>query len=180
VSAFNKFSQLCVKAFPIWNSVAFVKNLELLILNTYGCHNTVVKRKQHHPEFKAKVALEALKGEETVSELASRFGVHPTMIHQWKRALLEGASGVFERGSRKAPEVDEEQVKDLHAKIGERGGDRAAFMYSLIVTAKMNDIDPQAWLADVLARLPDMPISRVHELLPWHWKATTELKRMAA
>lgn len=45
------------------------------------------KRKQHHPEFKAKVALEALKGEETVSELASRFGVHPTMIHQWKRAL---------------------------------------------------------------------------------------------
>jgi transposase len=70
-------------------------------------------------QFKAKVALEALKGEETVSELASRFGVHPTMIHQWKRALLEGASGVFERGGRKAPEVDEEQVKDLHAKIGE-------------------------------------------------------------
>ena len=57
------------------------------------------KRKQHSPEFKAKVALEALKGEETVSELASRFGVHPTMIHQWKRALLEGASGVFERGA---------------------------------------------------------------------------------
>ncbi len=47
------------------------------------------KRKQHHPEFKAKVTLEALKGEETVSELASRFAVHPTMIHQWKRALLE-------------------------------------------------------------------------------------------
>ena len=62
----------------------------------------------------------------------------------------------------------------------ERGGDRAAFMYTLIVTAKMNDIDPQAWLADVLARLPDMPMSRVHELLPWHWKAATELKRIAA
>lgn len=49
--------------------------------------------------------LEAPKGEDTVSEWASRFGVHPTMIHQWKRALLEGASGVFERGGRKAPEV---------------------------------------------------------------------------
>ena len=77
------------------------------------------KRKQHAPEFKAKVALEALKGEETAAELASRFAVHPTMIHQWKRALLEGASGVFERGSRKKPEIDEEQVKELHAKIGE-------------------------------------------------------------
>ena len=54
------------------------------------------------------------------AELASRFGVHPTMIHQWKRALLEGASGVFERGGRKRPEIDEEQVKELHAKIGDR------------------------------------------------------------
>ena len=77
------------------------------------------QRKQHAPEFKAKVALEALKGEETAAELACRFGVHPTMIHQWKRALLEDASGVFERGGRKKPEIDEEQVKELHAKIGE-------------------------------------------------------------
>ncbi|SDP25434.1 IS66 C-terminal element [Sulfitobacter litoralis] len=52
----------------------------------------------------------------------------------------------------------------------ERGGVRAAAMHTLIVTAKMNDIDPQAWLADVLARLPDMPVSRIRELLPWHWK----------
>lgn len=77
------------------------------------------KRKQHAPEFKAKVALEALKGEETVSELASRFGVHPTMIHQWKRALLGGASDVFERGGKRKPEIDEDQVKELYAKIGE-------------------------------------------------------------
>lgn len=66
------------------------------------------KRKQHSPEFEAKVALEALKGEKTVSELASRFGVHPTMIHQWKRALLEGASDVFERGGKRKPEIDED------------------------------------------------------------------------
>jgi transposase-like protein len=61
------------------------------------------KRKNHSPEFKAKVALEALKGERTVTNLASQFGVHPTMIQSWKRALLEGASGVFERGGKKAP-----------------------------------------------------------------------------
>lgn len=49
------------------------------------------KRKQQSPEFKAKVALEAVTSKQTVSELASRFGVHPTMIHQWKRALGECA-----------------------------------------------------------------------------------------
>ena len=60
------------------------------------------RRKRHAPEFEAKVALEALKGEGTVSELASRFGVHPTMIDQWKRSLLEGAAGIFERGGKAA------------------------------------------------------------------------------
>ena len=71
------------------------------------------KRKQHAPAFKAKVALEALKGEQTAAELASRFGVHPTLIHQWKRALLEGASGVFEQGGKKAPE-QHHQEKEGH------------------------------------------------------------------
>jgi transposase len=61
----------------------------------------------------------------------------------------------------------------------ERGGDRAAFIYTLIVSAKMNDIDPQAWLADVLARLPNMPVSRVHELLPWNWKTARENAKAA-
>ena len=51
----------------------------------------------------------------------------------------------------------------------DRGGQRAAMMYSLIVTAKMNDVDPQAWLADVLRRIADHPASRLHELLPWRW-----------
>ena len=52
----------------------------------------------------------------------------------------------------------------------DRGGQRAAAMYSLIITAKMNDIDPQAWLADVLARIATHPVHRLDELLPWHWK----------
>ena len=60
----------------------------------------------------------------------------------------------------------------------ERGGDRAAFMYSLIVTAKMNDIDPQAWLADVLARLPNTTASDVSDLLPWNWQPS-ERRRAA-
>jgi transposase len=53
----------------------------------------------------------------------------------------------------------------------DRGGERAAAMYSLIVTAKMNDVDPQAWLADVLARIAAHPAHRLNELLPWNWKA---------
>ena len=50
-----------------------------------------------------------------MAELATQFGVHPAMIQSWKRALLDGASGVFERGGRKTPEIDEEQMKELHA-----------------------------------------------------------------
>lgn len=54
----------------------------------------------------------------------------------------------------------------------DRGGERAASMYTLIATAKLNDINPQAWLADVLGRIADQPASRLDELLPWNWKAT--------
>jgi transposase len=52
----------------------------------------------------------------------------------------------------------------------DRGGERAAAMYSLIATAKLNDVDPRAWLADVLARIADHPASHLHELLPWNWQ----------
>lgn len=54
----------------------------------------------------------------------------------------------------------------------DRGADRAAFMATLIMTAKLNDIDPQAWLADVLARIADTPIVRLGQLLPWNWSTT--------
>ena len=60
----------------------------------------------------------------------------------------------------------------------DRGADRAAVMYTLIGTAKLNDADPQAWLADVLARIADTPQSRLAELLPWNWKAQSA--RLAA
>jgi transposase len=61
----------------------------------------------------------------------------------------------------------------------DRGGRRAAIMYSLIVTAKMNDIDPQAWLADILARIADHPAHRLDELLPWNWRSLTPESRVA-
>ena len=62
----------------------------------------------------------------------------------------------------------------------ERGGQRAAFMYSLIGTAKLNGIDPQAWLADVIARISDLPLSRLPELLPWHWRPPEKAEVKAA
>lgn len=62
----------------------------------------------------------------------------------------------------------------------DRGGDRAAMMYSLIVTAKMNDVDPQAWLADVLARIAAHPAQRLDELLPWNWRDRNKHVNQAA
>jgi hypothetical protein len=58
----------------------------------------------------------------------------------------------------------------------DRGGQRAAMMYSLIVTAKMSDVDPQAWLADVLARIADHPVQKLDELLPWAWQSRERRK----
>jgi transposase len=62
----------------------------------------------------------------------------------------------------------------------DRGGDRAAAMYSLIVTARLNDVDPRAWLADVLRRIADIPTKNLHELLPWEWKKVKAVEKVAA
>jgi transposase len=61
----------------------------------------------------------------------------------------------------------------------DRGGERAAAIYTLIETAKLNGIDPQAWLADVLARLPDHPAKRIDQLLPWRWVASSRARAAA-
>jgi len=62
----------------------------------------------------------------------------------------------------------------------DQGGERAAAMYSLIQTAKLNGVDPRAWLADVLARIADMPQQRLHELLPWNWKMQQNMTHSTA
>ena len=59
----------------------------------------------------------------------------------------------------------------------DRGGERAAVMYTLIQTARLNDVDPQAWLADVLARINDHNIQKLDQLLPWNWKTAPPSSR---
>jgi transposase-like protein len=80
------------------------------------------KRKQYSPEFKAKVALEAVRGEKTTSELASQYQVHPTMINNWKKQLMEGASHLFEKGTETAKNNDnnqQAQIDELYRQIGQ-------------------------------------------------------------
>ncbi len=75
------------------------------------------KRMKHSPAFKAKVALAAIKGDRTVAELASKFEVHPSQIHAWKKALLEGAGQVFEAGGYQQDK--ESLIPQLYQQIGQ-------------------------------------------------------------
>ena len=81
-------------------------------------------RRKHSPAFKAKVALEALKGQETVAQLAARYEVHPGQIQAWKKALAEGASGVFGNGKDQKSRNDKSRndvalIARLYQEIGQ-------------------------------------------------------------
>ena len=77
------------------------------------------KRNRYSADFKAKVALEAIRGELTVAELAKKHAIHPNLITNWKRQATEGMRGVFERRSESAGEAQQSEVERLHAKIGQ-------------------------------------------------------------
>ncbi len=76
------------------------------------------KRKQHSAAFKAQVALAALKGDRTANQLASQFGVHPTLIHSWKKQLLAGVDQIFSNGSKSAAADTEAEKAELFEQIG--------------------------------------------------------------
>ena len=76
------------------------------------------KRKSYTPSFKAQLALAALRGEQTANELAAKHGVHPTLISDWKKALLEGAESLFAAGSRPAKGPERPDPAELFEQIG--------------------------------------------------------------
>ena len=79
------------------------------------------KRRRHDPQFKARVALEALKGIKTIQQIAKDFDIHPVQVSEWKKKMAEGAAEVFNSGNRTGGAEDFERERErLHAKIGEQ------------------------------------------------------------
>ena len=76
------------------------------------------KRKKYSPQFKAKVALAALRNEQTISELSQQFGVHPNMISTWKKALVDHAADTFDKSQKYRKKVDD-KIDELHRQIGQ-------------------------------------------------------------
>lgn len=79
------------------------------------------KRKQYSPQFKAKVAIEAIRGQKTTAELASQYEIHPTMINNWKRDLLDKASELFDNGkpTNHVQAETQAQINELYRQIGQ-------------------------------------------------------------
>ena len=113
---------------------------------------------------KRRIVAESYQPGVSVSVVARRNDVNANLVFNWRRRFRErgglGRKSWLFCGS-------------------DRGGVRAAAMYTLIGTAKLNDVDPQAWLADVLGRIAETPQSRLNELLPWNWVPEQKLDRAA-
>ena len=79
----------------------------------------MTKRRRFTADFKAKVALEALRGDKTIQQIAARHKVHPNQVSAWKRQAMDGLSAVFSNGAEKARMDHDGEIHDLHAKIGQ-------------------------------------------------------------
>ena len=79
----------------------------------------MAKRRRFSAEFKAKIALEAIRGEHSVAELASKHGLHPNLITNWKRLAVDGMASVFDGKTAERDQGRDAELKDLHAKIGQ-------------------------------------------------------------
>ena len=84
----------------------------------------MTKRRRFTADFKARVALEALRGDRTVQEIAAKHKVHPNQVSTWKRQAIDGLGEVFSNGVDRARRDHESDIRDLHAKIGELTGER--------------------------------------------------------
>ena len=127
-----------------------------------------------------------------VSSIAAKIGCTAQTLNEWvKKTEVESGK----RAGLPSDVIVSIDANDLKADIArgfalgrkswlfagsERSADRAAVMATLITTAKLNDIDPQAWLADVLARINDHAIHRLDQLLPWNWKPIKGPRKLAA
>lgn len=85
----------------------------------YHKEEETVMRKKYSDNFKSKVALEAIKGEKTISELASQYELHPNQISNWKKQLLEGVPEIFSRSKKVAIKSQESQTDELYRQIGQ-------------------------------------------------------------
>jgi transposase-like protein len=147
----------------------------------------VERRRNWRPEDKLRILAELNEPGAKFVDVARRNEVSRGLLWQWRDAQRRGTLVAEEAAFSRfltdgriclTNNAAERQLRGvaLGRKAwmfagSDRGGERAAAMYSLIATAKLNDVDPRAWLADVLARIANHPASRLHELLPWNWKA---------
>ena len=132
---------------------------------------TYVRRRRWSVEEKRAVVAEALSSGNVIAT-AKRHGIQAQQIYRWRERLDKPQSATAFLPVSIAPDSVSLSPAPVFAGSS-RGAKRAAAMVTLIQTAKLNDVDPQAWLADVLARIAETPQGKLDQLLPWNWRAAS-------
>jgi transposase len=121
------------------------------------------KRKQYNPQFKARVALEAIRGEKTIAQLASDHQLHPNLIHNWKKQLLAAAPGIFESVTASAASIDNQaQLDELYRQIGQLKVERDFLASRSAVLGKPSPQSPGDGRSSNFEPHPSMSVTR-------HW-----------